>query len=229
MLTLGVCLPVAAQTANRPFADLGRHLQRGDTVFVSDHDREETPAQVQAPLLTADVFSTPQAAPAAQERAAIDSPTPVVSLSALSSRVKPFETIYVRKVSGEDIAGTFSRASEASLTMQVDGKTRDIPVSDVQQVYLRGGNRVKQGMLFGFLAGATIADIAFISSSGSDSVGAAIFVGTVAGGGAGLIWGALIGAFVHERQVVYSAAAPTVRVMPVLTPDPVGVMASVQF
>jgi hypothetical protein len=156
---------------------------------------------------------------------------PVASLGALSSRVKPFETIYVRKVSGEEIAGTFSRASEASLTMEVDGQTRDIPVSDVQQVRLRGGNRVKQGMLFGFLAGAAIADIAAISSSsGSDSsVGAGIFVGTAAGGGAGLIWGALIGAFVHERPLVYRAATPTARVTPVLTPDRIGVTASVHF
>ena len=156
---------------------------------------------------------------------------PVASLGALSSRIKPFETIYVRRVSGEEIAGTFSRVSEASLTMEVDGQTRDIPVSDVQQVWLRGGNRVKQGMLFGFLAGAAIADIAVISSSsGSDSsVGTGIFLGTVAGGAAGLIWGALIGAFVHERPLVYRAAVPTVRVTPMLTPDRIGVMASVHF
>jgi hypothetical protein len=189
------------------------------------------------------VYPTPPSAPTARGRAAVDTPTsvaaptrvdvraPVASLGALSSHVKPFETIYVRKVSGEEITGTFSRASEASLTMEVDGQTRGIPVSDVQQVWLRGGNRVKQGMLFGFLAGAAIADIAAISSSsGSDSsVGAGIFVGTVAGGGAGLIWGALIGAFVHERPLVYRAAAPTVRVTPVLTPDRIGVMASVHF
>jgi hypothetical protein len=160
----------------------------------------------------------------------VDVRTPVASLGALSSRVKPFETIYVRGVSGDEIAGTFSRASEVSLTMEVDGQTRDIPASDVQQVWLRGGNHVKQGMLFGFLAGAAIADIVIVSSgSGSDSVGAGIVVGTVAGGGAGLIWGALIGAFVHERPLVYRAAAPTVRVMPVLAPNRIGVMASVRF
>lgn len=189
------------------------------------------------------VYSTRSGAPAARGRAAVDTPTsvaaptrldvraPVASLGALSSRVKPFETIYVRKGSGEEIAGTFLRASEASLRMEVDGQTRDIPVNDVQQVWLRGGNRVKPGMLFGFLAGAAIADIAAISSSsGSDSsVATGIFVGTVAGGGAGLMWGALIGAFVHERPLVYRAAAPTVRVLPVLTPDRVGVMASVRF
>ncbi len=189
------------------------------------------------------VYSTTPGAPTARGRAAVDVTTPVAaptrvnvrapvaSLGALSSRVKPFETIYVRKASCEEIAGTFSRASEASLTMEVDGQTLDIPASDVQQVWRRGGNRVKQGMLFGFLTGAAIADIAAVaSSSGSDSsVGTGIFVGTVAGGGAGLMWGALIGAFVHERPLVYRAAAHTVRVTPVLTPDRIGVMASVHF
>jgi hypothetical protein len=183
------------------------------------------------------VYSTQPSAPGATGRAdsiaaptRVDVQTPVASLGALSSRVKPFETIYVRKVSGEDIAGTFARASETTLMMQVDGQMQDIPVSDLQQVWRRGGNRVKQGMLFGFLAGAALADIAIVaSSSESDSVGAGMFIGTVAGGGAGLMWGALIGAFVHERPLVYRSAAPTVRVAPLLSPDGIRVMASVQF
>lgn len=390
MLTLGVCLPVAAQTANRPFADLGRYLQMGDTVVVSDRHSEETPAQVQAPSLTANVFSTPHAAAAAQERAADDSPTPVASISALSPRVKPgdtlsvrvtsgeeivgtfsrasassltivvdgqpreiagdavqqvvlrrgrnrlmlglligaplgayggssncyrvdtssyrpgtgspptcgasvlagvgigagvgaligsriwrptlvyftpprapaargaaaveeptpvgapasvdkrapvaslgalssrvlpFEKVFVRTASGSEIAGNFSRASEAALTMDVDGLTREIPATDVQQVWRRGGNQVRKGMLVGFLTGAAVGNLIFVGGLGPE----AILPATVVGGGTGLMWGALIGALVHERQLVYPAAAPTVRVMPVLTPDRVGVMASVQF
>ena len=160
--------------------------------------------------------------PAAQAQAA-------ASLSALSSRIKAFETIYVRTASGEEVAGRFSRASDVSLSMVVHGQTRDIPASDVQQVWLRGGNRVKRGMLVGFLAGAAIADIAAVSSDSRSDLSVGIFLGTVAGGGAGLIWGAIIGAFVHERPLVYRAAAPTVRVTPVLAPNRVGVMASVRF
>jgi len=382
MLTLGVCQPLAAQTANRPFADLGRYLKMGDTIVVSDRDSGETPEQVQAPLLTSSVFSTPPGEPGAGEQATVDSPAPiaslsalsprvkpgdtlsvrvtsgealvgtfsrasassltvvvdgqsreipanavqqvvlrrgrnrlrlglligapigalvgqsggcyrvdsspyqsrtgpscgasvlggaaigagigaligsriwrpalvyptplaapaapvraaanaatpveagnpVISLSALSSRVLPFETIYVRKASGEEIVGSFSRASEASLAVEVDGHTREIPASDVQQVRRRGANRVHKGMLFGFLTGAAAMNIAF-AGAGAEY----ILPATVLGGGTGLLFGALIGAFVHERPLVYRAAAPTVRVMPVLAPDRVGVMASVQF
>jgi hypothetical protein len=78
--------------------------------------------------------------------------------------------------------------------------------------------------LFGFLTGAAAMNIAF-AGAGAEY----ILPATVVGGGAGLLGGALIGAFVHERPLVYRAAAPTVRVMPVLAPDRVGVMASVQF
>jgi hypothetical protein len=105
-LTLGIRQPVAAQIANRPFADLSRYL------------RMENTFAAQAP---------------------VDSHAPVVSLGALSARVKPFEKIYVRTASGEEIAGTFSRASDASLTMEVHGQTREIPTSEVRQVSRRGG------------------------------------------------------------------------------------------
>jgi hypothetical protein len=133
----------------------------------------------------------------------------------------------VRKVSGEEITGTFTRASEASLTMEVDGHTRDIPVSDVQQVWLRGGNRVMRGMLFGFLAGAAVGTAAGWNAE-QDGESVTVAVAAVAGA-VGLVWGAAIGAFVHERPLVYRAAAQTVRVTPVLTPDRIGVMASVHF
>jgi hypothetical protein len=191
------------------------------------------------------VHSTPPGAPEAAGRAAVDTPTPVVaptpvdvqapvdSLGALSSRVKPFETIYVRRVSGEEIAGTFSRASEASLTMEVNGQTRDLPASDVQLVWRRGGNRMKQGMLFGFVAGAAVGLIAKTASDSAPSSeysrGGMFALAGFGGGIVGLTYGAIIGAFVHERPLVYRAASPTVRVMPVLAPDRVGLMASVHF
>jgi len=135
MLTLGVCQPLAAQIPSRPFADLRRYLQMGDTIVVSDHDGGETPGQVQAPLLTASVFSTPPGAPDAQEQAPVDSPAPVPSLSALSPRVKPGDTLAVRVTSGEELVGTFSRAS--ALTVVVNGQSREIPANAVQRVVLR--------------------------------------------------------------------------------------------
>jgi hypothetical protein len=184
------------------------------------------------------VYSTPTRAPAAPRGAAavdppiplgapasVDTRGPVVSLGALSSRVLPFEKIFVRTASGKEIAGNFSRASETALTMDVDGVTRAIPASDVQQVWRRGANRVRKGMLVGFVTGAAVTSLIFVAGLGPE----AILPAMVVGGGTGLMWGALIGAFVHERPLVYRAAAPTVRVIPVLTPDRIGVMASVHF
>jgi hypothetical protein len=76
-----------------------------------------------------------------------------------------------------------------------------------------------------FLTGAAVANVVYVGGRGAE----AILPATVVGGGTGLMWGALIGAFVHERPLVYRAAAPTVRVMPVVAPGRVGVMASVHF
>ena len=56
-----------------------------------------------------------------------------------------------------------------------------------------------------------------------------IFLGTLAGGGAGLVWGGLIGALIHERTVVYLAASPTVCVMALLAPNRAGVMLAARF
>jgi hypothetical protein len=348
MLTLGVCRPVAAQTTNRPFADLGRYLQTDDAIVMGDREAavdsqapvvslsalslrvkpgdtlsvrvtsgeevagtfsgasassltlvvdgqsREIPAGavqqvvlrrgrnrlrlgllIAAPLgayigssncyrvdtsrpppscgasilggaaigggigaLTGStiwrpviVYVTPagtSAAPirdAANVRPSIELEAPVGSLSALASRVLPFERIYVRTISGAEIVGRFSRASGTSLAVEVGGRTLEIPASDVQQVWRRGENRVRKGMLFGFLAGASLANLIFVSGGGTGF----ILPATVVGGGTGLMWGALIGAFVHERPLVYRATVPTVRVTPVLTPDRFGVMASIHF
>jgi hypothetical protein len=86
-------------------------------------------------------------------------------------------------------------------------------------------------MLFGFLTGAAIG-IGASMTSGSESdwsSGDKIFVGTVAGGGAALIWGAIIGALLQERPVVYSAAAPSVHVMPVVAAGRAGVVLTARF
>ena len=72
VLTLGVCDPIAAQTPS-PFADLSGYFPPEDAIFAS-------------------VSSTPPNAPAVLAQAAVDSEPPVVSLSALSSRVKPGDT-----------------------------------------------------------------------------------------------------------------------------------------
>jgi hypothetical protein len=87
-------------------------------------------------------------------------------------------------------------------------------------------------MLLGFLGGAAVG-VTAMTMSGSDSSewsrGDKVFFGTVVGGGVGLTWGALIGAFFHEHPIVYRAAGPAVGVMPVFAPGRAGVMVSVGF
>lgn len=176
--------------------------------------------------------ATDSLVPSAVQAEVNDSRAPVASLGALASHLTPSDKIYVRTMSGEEIAGRFSRASDASLRLELDGQTREIPAIDVQQVWRRGGNRVKRGMWVGFIAGAAIADIGLVASRDAESeysVWDTLFLGTIAGGGAGLIWGAVIGAFVHERPIVYRAAAPTVRVMPAFAPGRAGAVLAVRF
>lgn len=239
VLVVGIGRPIAAQTVTLPFADLGDTLESGRTVHRSGSGSGRTtaelvrvsPASIEVTVDSRqrETASTSEGSPAAMAPAA---PGPIASLGALSSRIKPTDRIYVRKTSGEEIVGRFSHASQVSLTLEVEGRMRDIPAADVQQVWQRGASQAKRGMLFGFLAGAAIADIAALTASSSESdwsTGDRIFLGTLAGGGAGLIWGGLIGAFIHERTVVYLAAGPTVRVMPLLAPDRFGVMLAARF
>ena len=169
---------------------------------------------------------------AAAQTANVDPRAPVTSVGALSSRFEPQDRIYVRRTSGQEIEGRYSHASDASLSVVVDGHVREIPAADIQRVSRRGGNRVKQGMLFGFLSGAAVA-VTAMTTSGSESsefsLGDQVFFGTVVGGGVGLTWGAIIGAFVHEHPVVYRAAAPTVRVTPMFAPGRTGVTLALGF
>jgi hypothetical protein len=102
------------------------------------------------PSLAAQTNPTPAGVAAAHARTVVD------SLGAIGLRVNPGDTIFVRKTSGKEVTGKFSRASEAVLTVKVGGQTQEIPVGDVQQVSRRGANRVHEGMLIGFLAGAVV-------------------------------------------------------------------------
>jgi hypothetical protein len=237
VLVIGIGRPIAAQTATWQFSDLDDTLESRRTVHRTGGGNRSTAELMRvSPVSTAvpadsrqgETVSTSEGS--AQDQASAAS-GPITSLGALSSRVKPTDRIYVRSTSGEKIVGLFSHASQVSLTLEVEGRIRDIPAADVQQVWQRGASQAKRGMLYGFLAGAAIADIAALTASSSESDWSTrdrIFLGTLAGGGAGLIWGGLIGAFIHERTVVY-LAAPTVRVMPLLAPDRAGVMLAAWF
>jgi len=189
------------------------------------------------------VYSAPAAPPVPAEREGISVPPSVApgppaastrsvpSLSSLSTRVIPFQTIYVRTRNGEDVAGAFSNASDERLRMEVGGRTWEIAAADVREVRLRGGNRAKRGGLIGLGAGAAIAGVMIAAGSRQSSDREASIAAVVAIGGAGVgaAWGAIIGAFVHERPLVYRSVTPSVRVTPMVAPQHVGMLASVRF
>ena len=83
----------------------------------------------------------------------------------------------------------------------------------------------------GFVAGAAVG-ASVLAASGSDSdysLGDRIVLGTLVGGGTGLVWGAIVGAFLHERPVLYLAPVATVRLVPAFSPHGVGVVLRAQF
>jgi hypothetical protein len=230
VLVVGMGRQLGAQAVTSPFANLDDTPESGRAIHTGAAElMRVSPVSISVTVDGRQAeTASPSKGPAEQALVAPDS---ITSLGGLSSRVKPTDRIYVRKTSGEEVVGRFSQASQVSLTLQVEGQMRDIPAADVQQVWQRGPSQAKRGMLFGFLGGAALADIALLTASSSESdwsTGDKIFLGTLAGGGAGLVWGGLIGAVIHERTVVY-LAAPTVRVLPVLAPDRVGVMLAARF
>ncbi len=188
------------------------------------------------------VYSVPAAPPVPAEREGISAPAPVAprppatrtapvaSLSSLSTRVSPFQTIYVRTRNGEEVAGTFAKASDDMLRTEVNGRTRNIAAADVDEVRLRGGHSAKRGGLIGLGAGAAAVMVVAASAgkrgSGDADVTIPFFI---AGAVGGLMWGSIIGAFVHERPLVYRSATPSVRVTPMVAPRHVGMLASVRF
>lgn len=155
---------------------------------------------------------------------------PVASLSSLSTRVSPFQTLYVRTRNGEEVAGTFATASDELLRMEVGGRTRDIAAADVDEVRLRGGHSAKRGGLIGLGAGAAAVIVVAASTgkrgSGDADVTIPFFI---AGAVGGLMWGSIIGAFMRERPLVYRSVTPSVRLTPMVAPQHVGMLASVRF
>jgi len=135
------------------------------------------------------------------------------SVDGLSSRLRPADRIYVLTTGGEEVEGRFTRASETTLTLEIDGRLRDLPAPDVQQVRRRGGRRIGRGAWVGFLigAGGGLAAAA-ASGSGSDwSFGERAALAVFGFGGMGAEVGAVVGIFVHDRPVVYQKASGDVN------------------
>jgi hypothetical protein len=236
LLVFAVSRPSAAQIATPSFGDFGRYLPFEDAIFSTSGGSGETPGQARASLLTDSVSSTPPNAPGALAQAALGAQAPVASLSTLSPRIRPGDRLSVRLTSGEEIVGTFSRASASSLTMVVDGQSREIPADAVQQVVpQRGRNRLMLGLLIGAPLGAyagssncyRVDTSSYRPGTGPPpSCGASVLAGVAIGAGVG----ALIGSRVWRPTLVNSTPphAPAAQGgAAVEAPTPVGAPASV--
>lgn len=160
-----------------------------------------------------------------------DATVPVSALPVLSSRVKPFEKIYVLTGDGKVTTGRFSRVSDTSLTVLVKhGRAREIPAVDVQRVWRRTGTQAKRGLWIGAMVGAAVVTIPALADSDSDlTAGDKIVFGTFTGGLVGGFYGAIVGAFIPKGEEVYRASAATVCLAPLLAPGRRGVMVGVRF
>lgn len=150
------------------------------------------------------------------------------SSGSLSSRIQSGDMIQVSTTDNRELEGKCAGVSDEELTLLVRGQPLVIAAGDVREVRRRGSRLIHRGMLIGFIGGATVATVAGLSSH-TDSPGAQVFIGVIAGGGAGLIWGAVIGSFFHEYPVVYQKPELTVHWLPVLTPHRIGLIANIHF
>jgi hypothetical protein len=156
-------------------------------------------------------------------------PPPVGSLDQLWQRVREGDTIEVATIRGHKVRGQFVQASQSSVTLTAVGVVEEIPSSDVRRV-TRRGNRYRSGALWGgALVGTAGAVASARCSGGSSECGNPAFVG-IAVGGAGALWGTIIGALIPKHPVVFgSDTASGVRVAPVLQVGRVGVAFSTRF
>ena len=131
-------------------------------------------------------------------------------LASISSSIPIGETIYVQKAgsrASDRLKGKFGGATDSSLAIETHEGLQTIPAGDVKRVW-RQERTVTRGMLIGFITGAIVANTVMLSNapkSDEYSTGLTMFVGTVAGGGTGLIYGAILGAFIHRDVEVYRA------------------------
>ncbi len=118
------------------------------------------------------------------------------------------EKLVVKKTDGKQVKGEMIEASDATLTIDRDGKPLSIPRADVRQVYVRIGKAEKGkwaaiGAGIGAGAGTGIGAIKY--SPNVDDSELFIAMGLMIGAGAGAVTGLLFGKGKRKRVLVYTA------------------------
>lgn len=187
-----------------------------------------------------------RASPPAADRPA----TASSSLATLWERVNPGDGVSIALADGGELDGRFSRASDAELAVEIHGTLREFSAADVRRVvHKKGGSHGTRGLLIGLPLGALFGSgpcyrvESFMEPADSGmSCGAAVLIGTAAGGAAGFA----LGRTVWRRTIVYEAphanalsgaeplrATETRRigmiVAPILSAHRIGVAGSITF
>lgn len=128
------------------------------------------------------------------------------------SSVAAGSKLSVKLKNGKKINGTFSSASDTSLTMSVKNTSADVKRDDVQTVHYVTGASAAKSTLIGLGAGAGvgaavgIAGDASSDDNGFEDLDNAVAVGvTVLGAAAGALTGFIIGKTRKKRVLIYEA------------------------
>lgn len=143
---------------------------------------------------------------------ALRAEAPVERVGLLWSRVRPGDTVSVRRRSGESLTGTFVRATDSTLLIESDGQPVQVDGLDIVSV-TRRGSQLGRGVAIGPAVVAALTVTGAISNGAS--AGETAFAAGVGAAG-GLAWGALIGRIVPRRIPAFVHPAPIVRAEPIL-------------
>jgi hypothetical protein len=144
------------------------------------------------------------------------------ALADLSTLLQPGQQIEVVNRDGAVVIGRLTRVSEASLIVDVGGKTVDLPASRVDQISRRG-DPIKEGVIRGTAIGALsglVPAVIFASQfTESDDIAAApvmVVLFTSIGAGVGAALGAALDAIFQGKSMVFRAEAAGASVVPIL-------------
>ena len=123
-------------------------------------------------------------------------------------RLNTNERLVVKQKNGKEIKGLMIEATDATLTIDRDGKPFSIARADVRQVYVVSGTAKKGkwaliGAGIGAGAGAGIGAAKYSDSVDDSQI--YIPVGLIIGAGSGALGGLLFGSTTRKRELVYAA------------------------
>ena len=157
----------------------------------------------------------------------------VGSFELLQLLVGPEDRVTVTDSTGQELTGSVTRLSPASLTLRVDGSHRVFDEADVGDIRQRRPDSLNNGALTGFLTGVAVGGLWVMAAHGSsDALGFAggIFLtSTFASLGVGM--GVGIDAMIVEQRVIYrsSGSARRFTVSPLVSRGRRGVAVSLGF